>query len=68
MSLITCNSTPFYPIEMGFHCKYCFSVTKMPCTVLNTAFEIFSVVTKNRCQLRHHTFKKSQKYIYNGKI
>ena len=36
-------------------------------TVLNTVFQIFSVVTKNRCHLRHHTFQKSQKYLYSGK-
>ena len=34
---------------------------------MKTAFQIFNVVTKNRCLLRHHTFKKSQKYLYNGK-
>ena len=34
---------------------------------MNTAFEIFSVVTKNRCHLRHHTSQKTQKYLYNGK-
>ena len=32
-----------------------------------TAFQAFRVVTKNRCHLRHHTFKKSQKYLYSGK-
>ena len=36
-------------------------------TVLNAAFQNFRVVTKNRCHLRHHTFKKSQKYLYRGK-
>ena len=38
----------------------------MPVT-LNTAFQTFNVVTKNRCHLPHHTFKESQKYLYNGK-
>ena len=36
-------------------------------TVLNTAFQIFSVVTQKRFHLRHHNFQKSQKYLYNGK-
>ena len=34
---------------------------------MNTAFQIFNVVTKNRCHLWCHTFKKSQKYLYNCK-
>ena len=37
------------------------------CTVLNTAFEIFSVVTKHRCHFHHHTSRKTQKYLYGGK-
>ena len=67
ISLITCNSTPFYPIGMGFSLLILFLCDKNSCTVLNTAFEIFSVVTKNRSHLRHHTFQKTQKYLYNGK-
>ena len=35
--------------------------------VLNTAFQIFNVVTNNRCHLWRHTFQKCQKYLYNGK-
>ena len=34
---------------------------------MNTAFQIFNVVTKNRCHLSRRSFKKSQKYLYNGK-
>ena len=67
ISLITCNSTPFYPIEVGFSLLILFLCDKNSCTVLNTAFEIFSVVTKSRCHLRHHTSQKTQKYLYNGK-
>ena len=33
------------------------SCDKNSCTVLNTAFLILSVVTKNRCHLRHRTSK-----------
>ena len=66
ISLITCNSTPFYPIEMGFSLLILFLCDKNSCTVLKIAFEIFSVVTKNRCHLRHHTSQKTQKYLYNG--
>ena len=39
---------------------------KNVCNGLNTAFQIFKVVTKNRCHLLRHTFKKRQKYLYNG--
>ena len=39
---------------------------KNACTVLNTAFQMFSVIPKNRCHLRHHTFQESQKYLYSG--
>ena len=41
--------------------------SKSVCNVLNTAFQFFNVVTKNRCRLRRHTFEKRQKYLYNGK-
>ena len=44
-----------------------FFCDKNTCTVLNTAFQIFSAVTKNSCHLRHHTFQRSQKYLYSGK-
>ena len=67
ISLITCISTPFYPIEMGFSLWMLLFYDKNACTILNAAFQTFSVVTKNRCHLRHHTFKKSQKYLYSGK-
>ena len=67
MCLITCNFTAFYPIEMGFSLYILFFCSKNACNVLNSAFQILNVVTKYRCQLRHHTFKKSQKYLYNGK-
>ena len=52
---------------MEFSLLILFLSDKNSCTVLNTAFEIFSVVTKNRCHLRHHTSQKTQKYLYNGK-
>ena len=52
---------------MGFSLLILFLCDKNSCTVLNTAFEIFSAVTKNRCHLRHHTSQKTQKYLYNGK-
>ena len=42
-------------------------MTKSACTVLNTGFQIFNVITKNRCHLRHHTFQKSQKYLFSAK-
>ena len=51
---------------MGFSLLILFLCDKNSCTVLQTAFEIFSVVTKNRCHLRHHTSQKTQKYLYNG--
>ena len=44
-----------------------FFCDKNACTVLKTAFQIYGVVTKNRCHLRHRTFQKSQKYLYSGK-
>ena len=52
---------------MGFSLLILFLCDKNSCTVLNTAFEIFSVVSKNGCHLRHHTSQKTQKYLYNGK-
>ena len=44
-----------------------FFCNKNVCGILNPAYQIFNVVTKNRCQLWRHTFKKSQKYLYNCK-
>ena len=44
-----------------------FFCNKNVCNILNTAYQIFNVVTKNRCHLWRHTFKKSQKYLYNCK-
>ena len=44
-----------------------FFCNKNVCSILNTAYQIFNVVTKNRCHLWRHTFKKSQKYLYNSK-
>ena len=55
------------PIEMGFSLLILLFYDKNACTILNAAFQIFIVVTKNRCHLRHHTFKKSQKYLNSGK-
>ena len=52
---------------MGFSLLILFLCDKNSCNVLNTAFEIFSVVAKNRCHLRHRTSQKTQKYLYNGK-
>ena len=52
---------------MGFSLSTSLFGDKNVCTVLNSAFHIFSVVTKNRCHLRHRTFQKSQKYLYSGK-
>ena len=62
ISFISCNFTPFYPIEMGFSLYIFFLCSKNVCNVLNTALQVFNVVTKNS-----HTFKKHQKYLYNGK-
>ena len=44
-----------------------FFCNKNVCSILNTAYQILNVVTKNRCHLWRHTFKKSQKYLYNCK-
>ena len=52
---------------MGFSLLILFLCDKNSCTVLNDAFEVFSVVTKNRCHSRHHISQKTQKYLYNGK-
>ena len=51
---------------MGFSLLILLFYDKSACTVLNAAFQFFRVVTKNRCYLRHHTFKKSQKYLYRS--
>ena len=44
-----------------------FFCNKNVCNFLNTAFQIFNVVTKHKCHLWRYTFKKSQKYLYNCK-
>ena len=67
ISFISCNFTPFYPIEMGFSLHIFFLCSKNVCNVLNIALQVFNVVTKNRHHLRRHSFKKRQKYLYNGK-
>ena len=67
ISFTSCNFTPFYPIEVGFSLYIFFLCSKNLCNVLNTALQVFNVVTKNRRHLRRHTFKKRQKYLYNGK-
>ena len=51
---------------MGFW-QIFFLCSKNICNVLNTAFKIFNAVTKNRCHFWSQTFKKSEKYLYNGK-
>ena len=51
----------------GFSLYIFFLCSKNVCNVLNTALQVFNVVTKNRRHLRRHTFKKRQKYLYNGK-
>ena len=65
--LIACNSTPFYPSEMGFSLLILLFYGTNACAILNAAFQIFNAVTNNRCHLGHHTLKKSQKYLYSGK-
>ena len=62
ISFISCNFTSFYPIEMAFSLYIFFLCSKNVCNVLNTALQVFNVVTKSS-----HTFKKHQKYLYNGK-
>ena len=57
----------FIRLRWGFHCKYCFSMRKVPVPFWTLLFQIFRVVSKNRCHLRHHTFEKSQKYFYRSK-
>ena len=61
-----CNFSPFYPIKIEFSLYIFFSCSKNVCDVLNTALQVFSVI-KNRRHLWRHTFKKHQKYLYNGK-
>ena len=67
ISFISCNFTPFDLIEMGFSLNIFFLCSKNVCNVFNTALQVFNVVTKNRRLLWRHTFKKRQKYLYNGK-
>ena len=67
ISFISCNLTPFYRIEMGFSLYIFFFCSKNDCNVLNTALQVFNVVTINRLDLWRHTFKKRQKYLHNGK-
>ena len=67
ISFISCNFTSFYPIEMAFSLYIFFLCSKNVCNVLNTALQVFNVVTKNRRHLRRDTFKKRQKYVHNGK-
>ena len=55
ISFINCNFTLFYPIEMGFSLHILFLCSKNVCNVLNTAFQVFNVVTKNRRHLWRHT-------------
>ena len=64
MVMWSCNLTPFYPIETEFSLQRLFFCDKNACTILNTAFKIFRVVTKNKCR---HTSKISQQYLYNVK-
>ena len=51
ISFISCNLTPFYPIEMGFSLHIFFLSSKNVCNVLNPALQVFNVVTKNRRHL-----------------
>ena len=51
----------YYSLYIFFLCS------KNVCNVLNTALQVFNVVTKNRRHLRRDTFKKRQKYVHNGK-
>ena len=68
ISFISCNFTPFYPIEMGFSLYIFFLCSKNVCNVLNTALQVFNVVTKNRRHLWRHTFKKRQNTFTMVKI
>ena len=54
ISFISCNFTPFYPIKMGFSLYIVFLCSKNICNVF-------------RRHLSHYTFKKRQKYLYDGK-
>ena len=67
ISFISCNFTSFYPIEMAFSLYIFFLCSKNVCNVLNTALQVFNVVTKNRRHFWRHTNKKRQKYLYNSK-
>ena len=67
ISFISCYFTAFYPIEMGFSLYMFFLCSKNVSNDLNTALQVLNVVTKNRRHLRRDTFKKSQKYVDNGK-
>ena len=51
ISFISSNLTPFYPIEMGFSLYIFFLCSKNVRNVLNTALQVFNVVTKNRRHL-----------------
>ena len=51
ISFISCNFTPFYRIEMGFSLYIFFFCSKNDCNVLNTALQVFNVVTINRRDL-----------------
>ena len=44
--LITCNSRPFYPTEMGFSLKILFFCDKNACTVLNSTFQFLKLLLK----------------------
>ena len=51
ISFISCNFTPFYPIEMGFSLYIFFLCSKNVCNVLNTALQVFNGLTKTRTLL-----------------
>ena len=46
ISLITCNSTPFYPIEIGFSLQIFLFYDKNACTILNPAFQFLVLLLK----------------------
>ena len=50
----------FIQLRWGFHCKYCFSVTKMPVPFWTLLFKFLVLLLKIGV-------KKSQKYLYNVK-
>ena len=57
-----------YPIEMGLHCKHYFTITKVPVPFWTLLFKFFVLLLKYvSFNLRHRTFKKSQKYLYRSK-